>query len=127
MHIEGVPNAGFGWNWFGWNPKDAGHDISSYNSLVFALRIDGTAKPASVRVQVKSNDNQGTAEVDLLPLHPTLCDGTWHEIAVPLEQLRAGGKLDATKAWELVFAVSAPAAMTCDVSIDEVGFSKAAK
>ena len=127
MHIEGVPNAGFGWNWFGWNPKDAGLDVSAMGSLLFSIRVDGAAKPASLRVQVKSNDNQGTAEVDLVPLYPTVCDGRWHEIAIPLATLRAGGKLNATKAWELCFALSAPAAMTCDVSVDEVGFSKTAK
>lgn len=127
MHVEGVANVGFGWNWFGWFPKEAASDISSMGSLVLAIRIDGASKPTSVRVQVKSNDNQGSAEVDLLPLYPTLCDGKWHEVAVPLATLQAGGKLDATKAWELCLAMSATGMMTCDVSIDEVGFSKAAK
>lgn len=127
MHVEGVANVGFGWNWFSWFPKDAATDISSMGSLVLAIRIDGASKPTSVRVQVKSNDNQGSAEVDLLPLYPTLCDGKWHEVAVPLATLQAGGKLDATKAWELCFAMGATGMLTCDVSLDEVGFSKATK
>jgi hypothetical protein len=127
MHVEGVPTMGFGWNWFGWFPKEAASDISAMRTLVFAIRVDGASKPTAVRVQVKSNDNQGSAEVDLLPLYPTLCDGKWHEIAVPLATLQASGKLDATKAWELAFALSAPAAITCDVSIDEIGFAKTVK
>ena len=127
MHIEGVPTCGFGWNWFGWFPKEAGTDISAMGSLLLTIRVDGSVKPTALRVQVKSNDNQGTAEVDLLPLYPTLCDGRWHEVAVPLATLRASGKLDPTKAWELCIATSAPTAMTCDISIDEIGFSKAAK
>lgn len=127
MHVEGVTNVGFGWNWFSWFPKDAASDISSMGSLVLAIRIDGASKPTSVRVQVKSNDNQGSAEVDLLPLYPTLCDGRWHEVAVPLATLQAGGKLDPTKAWELCLAMSAKETMICDVSVDEIGFSKATK
>lgn len=127
FHVDSVANAGFGWNWMGWFPKESGHDVAAFTSLVFALRVDGAVKPASVRVQIKSNDNQGTAEVDLLPLCPTLCDGKWHEVAVPLSALRASGQFNPALAWEIVFAVSAPAAMTCDLNIDEIGFSKTAK
>ncbi|MBA3700972.1 MAG: hypothetical protein H0W78_19150 [Planctomycetes bacterium] len=127
MHIEGVANGGFGWNWFGWFPKEAGSDVSAYEALVFSIRVDGAAKPTALRVQVKSNDNKGTAEVDLVPLYPSICDGRWHEVSVPLTTLRAGGQFNPATAWELAFNVSAPTAMTCDINVDEVGFTKTAK
>ena len=124
MHVEGVPNAGFGWNWFGWFPKDAGSDLSAMTTLLVTLRVDGASKPTSLRVQLKSNDGQGSAEVDLLPLYPTICDGRWHEVAVPLATLRASGQLNPAKAWELDVALSAATPLLCDLSLDEIGFSR---
>ena len=46
FHGEGSKWIGMGWNWFGWWPKDAGTDISAYDTLQFSIRVVADAKNA---------------------------------------------------------------------------------
>ena len=38
-HVEGKDWKGFGWNWHGWWPKNAGTDVSEYKNLSFWIRL----------------------------------------------------------------------------------------
>ena len=125
FHLEATLTGGFGWNWHGWFPKDAGSDINSMAVLLFAIRVDGAAKPTSLRVSLKSNNAKASKEADLLAFCPAALDGRWHEVAVPLTAMLPGGELDLAKTWEIVIAASAKTEMTCDILLDELGFAKA--
>jgi hypothetical protein len=125
FHLEAVRQGGFGWNWHGWFPKDAGTDISAMAAVVLAVRVDGAAKPDSLSVSLKSNNGKQSKEADLVALYPGLLDGQWHEAVVPLTAILPGGELDLAKAWEIVVSATAKADMTCDIYLDEVGFAKA--
>lgn len=125
MHLEAVRQGGFGWNWHGWFPKEAGSDISAMAAVVFAVRVDGAAKPESLSVSLKSNNGKASKEADIVALSPDVLDGKWHEVAVPLTAILPGGELDLTKAWEIVISATAKTDMTCDIFVDEIGFAKA--
>src|SRR6476646_3471060 len=38
-HTKGKDWKGFGWNWFGFYPEDAGTDVTKYQNLVFWIRV----------------------------------------------------------------------------------------
>lgn len=124
MHFEAVTNGGFGWNWHGWFPKEAGSDINAMAVLLFAIRVDGAAKPEALRVSLKSNNGKASKDADILAICPAALDGKWHEVAVPMTSILPGGELDLAKAWEIVIAIGAKTDVTCDIHLDEIGFAK---
>lgn len=125
LHAAGGNAATFGWNWCSWFPSDSGTDISGMKTLLLAMRIDGASKPDSVRIVLQcSSTKKPSKEAVLVTIVPTLADGAWHEVAVPLAELIDGTEFDAKKAWEFDLSVSGKAALDTDVYIDEVGFAK---
>ena len=124
--------AGFGWNWFGWHPDNAGTDISKYKSLTFKLRVEaapGKQKPPTEALQVSLNGSSKggkdrTAAVPLSDYAQDYLDGAWHEIVIPLEPLLQGeGQgFDTTKAWAV--DIGGWSAEECDyqLSLDDIAF-----
>ncbi len=123
-HTEASNFANFGWNWLGWFPADAGSDLTGMGSLIFAIRIVG--EPAeSVRVALNSSSNKSSSnEVDLVRLVPTVRDGAWHEVVVPLASLTAASHFDARKAWEIKILTWSTGTRTLDIYLDEIGFAR---
>src|SRR5690606_2548697 len=63
FHGEGSKWLGMGWNWFGWWPEDAGTDISPYDTLEFAIRIEvpdpkQAPEPAGMTVALRCSAGQ---------------------------------------------------------------------
>ncbi len=79
FHAAGNEYMGSGWNWFGWNPPDAGSDISAYKNLSFWAKVTGDKKPSQLTATLKSSDKTASEADDLLQRCPDLLDGKWHE------------------------------------------------
>ncbi len=125
LHGEGVASASFGWNWFGWNPADGGTDISSMKTLLLSIRVDGEVKPSALRLSLNcSTGKKASKTVDLIARFPGLCDATWKEVAVPLDEFTTGSDFDPKKAWEIDLVVSAKTPLNNDIYLDEIGFSR---
>ncbi len=125
LHGEAATSASFGWNWFGWNPADGGTDITSMKTLLFAIRIDGEVKPTALRLSLNcSTGKKPSKQVELIARFPGLCDATWKEVAIPLEELTTGSDFDPKKAWEIDLVISAKSALNNDIYLDEIGFSR---
>ena len=45
FHAKGNEWMGCGWNWFGWDPEDAGTDISKQKNVSFWAKVTGKQKP----------------------------------------------------------------------------------
>ena len=89
---------GFGWNWFGWSPADAGTDISKHDKVRFWMKVTtepGKVKPAPESVTVglggsSSNGKDATDKIRVDDYVQGFLDGEWHEIVIPIESLRHG-------------------------------------
>jgi hypothetical protein len=129
---KGKKWAGFGWNWFGWWPDTAGTNISAYKSLRFWLKISaepGKKKPPldALRVTLRGSSKGGkdtTAAVPVGDYAPTLLDGEWHEIVVPLEPLLRGEgeTFDSEKTWEIDLGAWTTEECEYKLVLDEIAF-----
>lgn len=133
FHGEGPKWIGMGWNWFGWWPKDAGIDISPYDTLTFSMRVvspdpKNAPTPASMTVALRcSAGEKNSASVSLEKYLKNPADGKWHEVSVPLAEFYKGkeGKLfDPKSAWELNFGTWASNSRTFDVYLDNIAVAK---
>jgi hypothetical protein len=124
LHGEAVNAASFGWNWFSWNPADGGTDVSGMKTLLLAIRVDGVVKPTVLRLSLNcSTGKVASKSVDLIALYPGLCDATWKEVAIPLEEFTTGSAFDPKKAWEIDIFVQAKTPLNNDIYLDEIGFA----
>ncbi len=135
FHVEGPDWAGFGWNWHGFYPDNAGTDITKYKSLSFWIRVDAKndAKApdlSSLKVTLSGSghDKKESADVTIGDYTDDLLDGQWHEIVIPLgEFMKDKGKdFDPTTAWEFRIGTWASTPRDFDIYVDEIGFDNRA-
>jgi hypothetical protein len=123
---------GFGWNWFGWWPADSGTDASKYEKLRFWMKITvepGKKKPSAEAwtVALTGSSKGGkdmTESVHLNDYVQGFVDGEWHEIAVPLQELRhgKGATFDASKTWEIDIGAWSEDECEYKIAVDDIGF-----
>lgn len=130
-HAEGKDWKGFGWNWYGFWPENAGLDISKKKNLTFwvRLRVDDPAKAPTLKdiTVALAGSNKANAETDQVSLAAyvdNLSDGQWHEVEVPIHDLLKGkGKnFDLTKTWEFRLGEYGVSDRNFTVFIDNIGF-----
>jgi hypothetical protein len=131
-HVEGKDWKGFGWNWFGWWPENAGTDVSEFKNLSFwiRLRLDEPGKGPELKdlsVFLAGSGKGGkdeTAQVPLMGYVESLDDQEWHEIIVPLSELTKGkGKdFDLTKTWEFRLGEYSMTEHNFTIFVDNIGF-----
>jgi hypothetical protein len=130
-HVEGKDWKGFGWNWYGWWPEDAGTDVTEYKNLSFWIRLKmddpkGAPELKDLKVGLASS-NKGKLETEAVPLIgyvDSLADEKWHEIVVPISDLTKGkGKdFDLTKTWEFRLGEYSMTPHNFTVFVDNIGF-----
>jgi hypothetical protein len=123
---------GFGWNWFGWWPADAGTDVSKHEKLRFWLKVtveSGKRKPPpdAWTVGLVGSSKSGKDATETIHLNDYVqgfLDGEWHEITVPIDQFRHGKGLtfDFGKTWELDVGAWSEDDCEYKLYIDDVGF-----
>jgi hypothetical protein len=130
-HAEGKDWKGFGWNWHGFWPENAGTDISQFKNLSFwiRLRLDDPKlapelKDITVGLAGSTKGKEETATVPLIGYVDSLSDEKWHEIVIPISDLTKGkGKdFDLTKTWEFRLGEYAMADRNFTVFVDNIGF-----
>src|SRR6266540_1235888 len=129
-HTKGEDWKGFGWNWFGFYPEDAGTDVSKYQNLVFWIRVKADPngnldlKPLTVGLSNSSKVNGETESVPVVSYVDGLSDGEWHEVVIPIRELAKGkGKrFDFTKAWEFRLGEYSLTNHEYTAFIDKIGF-----
>jgi hypothetical protein len=129
-HAEGKDWKGFGWNWFGFYPENAGSDVSKHKNLSFwvRLQLDDPQKapqPKDITVGLATSTNkQESGTVPLSAYVDNLADQRWHEVIVPLQDFTKGkGKnFDLTKVWEFRLGEYAMSDRNFTVFVDNIGF-----
>jgi len=128
---EGPGWIGSGWNLFGWWPKDAGVDVSGTTHLVLWVKVEiknaeqGFA-PDALTVALKcSNSDKCISNPAPLAKYTKdkLLDGQWHEIAVPLSDVKKV-EFDPKKVWEVGVNVWSETPKSFTVFVDDISFQK---
>lgn len=130
---KGARWIGMGWNWFGWWPKDAGYDISPYDTLKFSLRVvlpdpNAAPPPATITVALRcSNGEKTSATVTLERFLENPGDGKWHEVEIPLAEFYKGNEgqaFDRKSVWELNLGTWSPHDRSFDIYVDNITILK---
>jgi hypothetical protein len=131
-HVEGKDWKGFGWNWHGWWPENAGTDVSEYNNLSFWIRLrlhDPSSPPElkDMKVALAGSSKGGkdeTAAAPLIGYIDSLSDEKWHEVIVPLSDLTKGKgeDFDLTKTWEFRLDEYSMQERNFSIFVDNIGF-----
>jgi hypothetical protein len=124
--------AGFGWNWFGWWPSDAGTDVSKMTRLLFKIKIVGVSPDKlppvdafTVKINCSGNGQKGTDTLPIANYDAAILDGEWHDIAIPLADfyaLEKSADFDKTTAWELDIGEWCQVNCNFAAYIDDIGF-----
>lgn len=128
FHAEGKDWTGFGWNWQGWYPADAGTDISGCDKVTFWLKVTGSAKPASLTFHLTSNNKKATTDVKIetyVKSGEKFDGGEWHQITIPLKDLYGDKtEFDSKAAWEFDIGEWSPDSLNYTIYVDSVTFTK---
>lgn len=116
---------GWGWNWHGWWPQDAGDDITGFTTLSFWAKVTGDTKPTVMQVTLTSNGGKHSKTLDAMTYQPKLMSGEWVEVRIPIKDL-LGDKpeLDLTKVFELDLGEWSNDAVKFSLFVDDIAFEK---
>jgi len=142
FHAEGKDWIGFGWNWVGWYPVDAGIDATKFNNVVFWMKIEAKGQGKDPVLAGKNLPGAGDLTFTLVSgdgkgggnpggaANPAaycdnLMDGKWHEVVIPLSVFIKGdktGKYNPKQVWEFDVGEWSMVSRNFDIYIDDVGF-----
>ncbi len=125
FHAAGKEYMGGGWNWLGFDPPDAGTDVSGYKNLSFWAKVTGEKKPSQSTAALKSSDKTASEADDLLQRCPDLLDGKWHELVIPIKDLDSKNELNKAKVWEIQFNTWSQEEIDFSLFVDQIGFDGA--
>jgi hypothetical protein len=100
---------GFGWNWTSWYNAGA-TDVTGRKALKFNLRITSTSKEVApdlkamrIGLRCAKSKNCGVIVENLGKYAPEVGDGAWHEVAIPLTDMKTENKdeWDTKSVWEI--------------------------
>ncbi len=131
FNARGAEWMGFGWNWYGWWPQDAGTDISQRKSLAFAVKVVGkpgkAPEPFTVKIALGGSALGGQDSTEAIPLvdyAPDFADGKWHDVTLPIgAMLRGkGARFDTQHTWSFVIGAWNQGEREYEIFIDDVRF-----
>jgi len=121
---------GFGWNWTSWY-KGGASNITGRKLLKFAIQITATSPEVApsadgirVRLGCAKQDKCGKLVQSLGKYDPKVTDGAWHEITIPLVDMKSEDKdeWDDASAWEFQLHNWAPTPREFVAHIDDIRF-----
>ncbi len=121
---------GFGWNWTSWY-KGGASNITGRKVLKFSIQIVSTSPevaPAGDAIRVRLGcakvDKCGKIVGSLAKYEPKVTDGAWHDITIPLVDMKTEDKdeWDDASAWEFQIHNWAPTPREFVAHIDDIRF-----
>lgn len=99
--------AEWGWQWASWKPEFTGTDIRPYKTLTVELRVFGDKLPTDLLLSLRSpGDHHLTKNDSLKKREPSLLDGKWKKITVPLAEIPGRDeKFDPAHTVQIIFGV----------------------
>jgi len=130
MRCKGTNWLGAGWDWVAYT-EGAGTDVRSMKRFTLWVKCSGKGGDLQINLlcggQQFDTPEHHTTKVHLLKYCPTLLDGEWHKVAVPLADLRTVPGFDPTKVCELQMGLLAKQPVDCSFFIDDIGFDDVAE
>jgi len=126
MRCQGAKQwLGAGWNWTAFT-KGAGTDVRTMKRLTLWVKCAGKGGDLQINLlcggQEFDTPEHHTTKVHLLKYCPALLDGQWHQVAIPLADLRTVPGYDPTRVCELQMGLPADEPVDCSFFIDDIGF-----
>jgi hypothetical protein len=94
---------GAGWDWVNWKTGAYGTDITSFKYLTFWAKVKGTTADWQINLLCNGTaldmPEHHTDKVSVFQYCPQLTDGEWHEIKIPLADLKQPPFNPSTKIW----------------------------
>lgn len=119
---------GAGWNWLGFKKGSYGADITQMSYLTFWVKSTGTA--ADLQINLLSNGTVAdtpehhTDKVHLSDYCPTLSDGAWHQVKIPLTALKQPQGFDAKHVCEIQLGLMADHSVNGSYIFDDIAFQR---
>lgn len=96
---------GAGWNWCAFKTGPYGTDITGMNTFTFWIKRKGTMADFQINLLCNGREfdmpEHHTQKVSVKTYCPQLDDGQWHEVAIPLTDLKQPAGFDASHVGEL--------------------------
>ena len=120
-HVEkGMASEG-GWNWHNWAIGQL-TDITACTHLQMWLKYSGKETPSTVHVELNCGPNKTrSAAVDVMAMMPSVCDGEWHHIEIPLIDFYTAG-FEPKNIYEIRLRTTAKEPITFSMFIDSIRF-----
>ncbi len=129
LRCKGTEWLGAGWDWVAFT-KGEGTDVRRMKRLTLWVKCSGEGGDLQINLlcggQEFDTPEHHTQKVHLLKYCPTLLDGQWHKVAIPLADLHTVARYDPTKVCELQMGLLAEQPVDCSFFIDDIGFDDAA-
>jgi hypothetical protein len=126
---KGKGYVGFGWNWTSWYAAGA-TNIAGRKRLKFQLKIVSASSELApqgdgIRIGLRcAKDKCGKEVPSIAKYEPKATDGQWHQIIIPLEDMKPEDKAiwDDASAWEIDFHSWAPTPREFTAYVDDITF-----
>ena len=119
---------GMGWNWFKFKTgTNVGTDASTLKNLSFWIMAKGEVA-GNLRVSLLCNGEvldtpeEHTVKVEVLKYCPSLFDGHWHELVIPMADLNQIEGFNPEIISEIHFGLTTEQAIDGSFFIDDIGF-----
>ena len=127
LHGEGPGWIGGGWNWAQWRGSGS-FDLTRFTKLSLQVRLKalvGTATQlAGLQIALASkNSDVASPSVQLRDYEPSVLDGRWHQVIVPLSAFTPAGArsgFDLSEAWELRISTWSAGSSRFDLYLDQI-------
>ena len=121
FHVANALTGYGGWNWHNWALGQL-TDITSCTHLKFWLKFIGDTPPATLLAELNCGpEKECSAAIDLLHLQPTLLNGEWQLVEVPLAGFTARS-FDPHNTYELRLRTSTSTPHSYSLFIDTIRF-----
>jgi hypothetical protein len=119
---------GAGWNWLGFKKGAYGADISEMRVLTFWVKSTGSAADLQINLlcngKVADTPAHHTDKVHLSTYCPSINDGLWHLVNIPLASLKQPQGFDAKHVCEIQMGLMADHAVAGSYIFDGIAFRR---
>ena len=96
---------GTGWNWCAFQTGPYGTDITAFKNFTFWMKTKGKVTEPQINLLCNGEDfdmpEHHTEKVSVLKYCPQLLDGQWHQVSIPLADLKQPEGFDPSHVGEL--------------------------
>ena len=121
---------GAGWNWMAFKTGNVGTDASEMKNLTFWIKSKGKTGQLQINLlcngEVLDTPEEHTEKVQVIKYCPQMLDGQWHEVVIPLAELKPAKGFNPRIISEIHFGFMAEEGTGGSFFIDDIAFDDCA-